>query len=243
MGRLRVRTRIALGLIVVLGAWMGVRQYRLRLDEERYARHTAGFVPTASTMFAIHGYEGVNPAREFGRLRYELERRGFRCLIVRSPKTKTNTPNQDRAKVMVEALKDVKGDVALAGISNQGLFMPLVAAARPVRRIVMINAVIPQPGKSFQQAFDFDEVFASWPARFLARRAAGMLETCPLAALPKVDYVYVCGGKDDAIRPQWEQEAARDYLHVAPVVIRDAGHGNIVMKYAGEVAEAAVKGL
>jgi hypothetical protein len=64
-------------------------------------------------------------------------------MIIRSPRTGTKTPNQDRAKIMVEALKDVKGDVVLVGISNQGLYMPLVAAARPVRRIVMINAVVP----------------------------------------------------------------------------------------------------
>jgi len=82
-------------------------------------------------------------------------------MIVRSPKTSTKAPNQDRAKVMVEALKSVQGDVALIGISNQGSFMPLVAAERPVRRIVMINAVVAVPGKSFEEAFDFKEVFAT----------------------------------------------------------------------------------
>ena len=88
-----------------------------------------------STSFVIHGYKGVNEAREFGPLKAAIEMRGFPCMIVRSPKTSTKTPNQDRAKVMVEALKSVHGDVALIGISNQGLFMPLVAAERPVRRI------------------------------------------------------------------------------------------------------------
>ncbi|MGB8345734.1 MAG: hypothetical protein WCD86_12680 [Ktedonobacteraceae bacterium] len=93
--------------------------------------------------FAIHGYEGVNPAREFGPLQAEFERRGVPCRIVRSLRQETKTPHQDRAKVMIEALRDVEGEVALIGISNQGLFLPLVAAARPVRRIVLINAVIP----------------------------------------------------------------------------------------------------
>jgi hypothetical protein len=32
-------------------------------------------------------------------------------------------------------------------------------------------------------------------------------------------------------------------LHVEPVVIKGAGHANIVLKYAGEVADAATKGL
>ena len=62
------------------------------------------------------------------------------------------TPHQDRAKVMVDALRSLKGDVALIGISNQGLFMPLDAAARPIKRIVFINAVIPHPGQSFWEA-------------------------------------------------------------------------------------------
>jgi hypothetical protein len=43
------------------------------------------------------------------------------------------------------------------------------SAGRPVRRIVMINAVVPVPGKSFEEAFDFKEVFATWIARMLAR--------------------------------------------------------------------------
>lgn len=85
--------------------------------------------------FAIHGYEGVNLALEFGPLQAEFERRGFSCRIVRSPRQRTKTPHQDRAKVMTEALREVEGEVALLGISNQGLFLPLVAAARPVRRM------------------------------------------------------------------------------------------------------------
>jgi hypothetical protein len=138
------------------------------------------------TSFAIHGYEGVNEAREFGQLKAAIDTRGFPCMIVRSPKTDTKTPNQDRAKVIVQALKSVQDDVALIGISNQGLFMPLVAAERPVRRVVMINAVVPVPDKSFEEAFDFKEIFATWIARMLARRAPGLSsEVCPLRELPR----------------------------------------------------------
>lgn len=120
--------------------------------------------------------------------------------------------------------------------------MPLVAAERPIRRIVMINAVVPTPGKSFQEAFDFEKVFATPFARRLAQRAPGMLEVCALKELPNVEYVYVCGEKDDAIRPEWEQWAAREYLHVEPVVVNGARHSNIVW-YVKEVADAATKGL
>lgn len=197
----------------------------------------------ARICFAIHGYDGVIQTLGWGPLRAEFEKRGFLCKFVRSPKTKTKTPNQDRAKVMVEALKNVECDIVLVGISNEGLFMPLVAAERPIRRIVMINAVVPWPGKSFQAAFDFEKVFATKMVRRLAERAPGMSEVCPLKELPKVEYVYVCGERDDAIRPEWEQWAAREYLHVEPVVVKSAGHVNILLKYVKEVVDAATKGL
>ena len=70
-----------------------------------------------------------------------------------------------------------------------------------------------------------------------------MSEVCPLKELPTVEYVYVCGEKDDAVRPEWEQRTAREYLHVEPVVVSGAGHANIVVKYAKEVVDAATKGL
>ncbi len=192
--------------------------------------------------FVIHAYDGVFGTLAWGRLKAEFEKRGFACMIVRSPKTETKTPNQDRAKVMVEALKNVEGDIVLVGISNEGLFMPLVAADRPVRRIVMLNAVVPTPGKSFQQAFDFEKVFATKFTRRLAQKAPGMLEVCPLKELPRVEYVYICGEKDDAIQPEWEQSIAREYLHVEPVVVKGARHSNIVY-YVKDVADAATKGL
>jgi hypothetical protein len=190
----------------------------------------------------MHSWDGAIGALKFPPLTAEFEKRGFLCKIVRSPNTESKTPNQDRAKVMVEALKNVECDIALVDISNEGLFMPLVAAERPIRRIVMINAVVPWPGKSFQQAFDFEKVFATRFACRLAQRAPGMSEVCPLKELPKVEYVYVCGEKDDAIRPEWEQWTAREYLHVEPVVIKGAGHANIMFRNVKEIVDAATKG-
>jgi hypothetical protein len=193
---------------------------------------------------ALHGYEGVNPELEFGPLQDVFEQQGFACRIIRSPRMRTKTPNQVRAKVMIEALREVEGDIVLIGISNQGLFLPLVAAARPIRRIVMLNAVIPFPGQSFLQGSQHQHVWANWITSMFARRAPGMNEISPLAALPQTEYVYICGERDDAIRPEWEQWAARQYLHVEPVVIQGAAHGDIVLPpYASQVAAAATRGL
>ena len=190
--------------------------------------------------FAIHGYEGVDPESEFGPLKSEFERRGIACIVVRSARRKSKTPNQDRAKIMVEALRDIEGDVALIGISNQGLFMPLVAAARPIRRIVLINGAIPRPGRSFWKTAREDRVFASFPAWVLAWVAPGIHEVCPLDDLPKTEYIYIAAQDDEAIRPEWEQRAAREYLHVEPVVIAGAGHSDIVMNHVSAVVDAAL---
>jgi hypothetical protein len=107
----------------------------------------------------------------------------------------------------------------------------------------MINAVIPHPGQSFVQASQHERVWANLLTGFIARRALGMNEVCPLTELPKVEYVYISAEKDDAIRPEWEQWAARHYLHVEPIIMKGAGHANIVLDYGSSVVDAATKGL
>ena len=194
------------------------------------------------TTFIFHGNEGMDAAEEYGPLQAEFERRGFPCRIIRSRRARSNTPNQDRATVVVQALRGETDDIALIGISNEGLFMPLVAAARPIRRIVMLNAVIPFPGQSFWQATKDQQVWANWVTRLLARIAPGMHEVCSLSELPQTEYVYICGADDDAINPAWEQWAAREYLHVDPVVIPNAQHADII-QYVREVVDAATCGL
>jgi hypothetical protein len=72
--------------------------------------------------FALHGYDDAEPAEEFGPMQAEFERRGFPCRYIRSPRRRTKTPHRDRAQVMIEGLRSVEGEVALLGISNQGLF-------------------------------------------------------------------------------------------------------------------------
>jgi hypothetical protein len=193
--------------------------------------------------FAMHGYDDVDPADEFGPMKAEFERRGFPCRYIRSRRRRTKTPHRDRAQAMVEGLRDVEGEVALLGISNQGLFLPLVAAARPVRRIVLVNACVPRPGRSFGDASKHERVYANFITRFLGWISPAMSEVCPLTELPQTDYVYIAGELDDALRPEWEQWQAREFLHVEPVVIRGAGHADIVLDHVDEVVDAATPGL
>ena len=77
----------------------------------------------------------------------KLEKRGFPSMLVHSSVRGSDTPNEDRASAIVKALEGVTDPVVIVGISNQGSFLPLVAAARPIRRVVYVNARIPRPGR------------------------------------------------------------------------------------------------
>src|SRR5262249_25823850 len=88
----------------------------------------------------------------------ELEKRGFPSMLVHSSVRGSDTPNEDRASAVVKALQNVTDHVVIVGISNEGNFLPLVAAARPIRRVVYVNAVIPRPGKAFIEVCQTEQV-------------------------------------------------------------------------------------
>jgi hypothetical protein len=88
----------------------------------------------------------------------ELEKRGFPSMLVHSSVRGSDTPNEDRASAVVKALQNVPDDVVIVGISNEGNFLPLVATARPIRRVVYVNAVIPRPGKAFIEVCQTEQV-------------------------------------------------------------------------------------
>jgi len=88
----------------------------------------------------------------------ELEKRGFPSMLVHSSVSGSDTPNEDRAAAVVKALQNVTDHVVIVGTSNEGNFLPLVAAARPIRRVVYVNAVIPRPGKAFIEVCQTEQV-------------------------------------------------------------------------------------
>jgi Alpha/beta hydrolase family len=96
--------------------------------------------------------------RSYAPITAELEKRGFPSILIHSSVRGSDTPNEDRASAVVKALQNVTDDIVIVGISNQGNFLPLVAAARPIRRIVYVNAVIPRPGKAFIEVCQTEQV-------------------------------------------------------------------------------------
>jgi hypothetical protein len=117
-----------------------------------------------STKFVFHVSNAANGlldwlvGRGYAAITNELEKRGFPSMLVHSSVKGSDTPNEDRASVVIKALENVTDQVAIVGISNEGNFLPLVAAARPIRRVVYINAAIPRPGKAFIEVCQTEEV-------------------------------------------------------------------------------------
>jgi hypothetical protein len=232
------------------------------------------------TTIAFIGPEEVPAAFGFGPLAIELRQRGFPSVIVRLPSTKVETPNRQSADAVVEALQPIHGEVAIVGVSHQGLYLPLIAAARPVRRLVYVNALIARPGRRFVDVIKEENVFApglldatlkaaegkvadlvyltldpkipkwlraliKWGIRGARERLniSGLFEPCPLTELPNVESVYVSGAEDQAVRPEWQQRAAREFLHVEPVILAGARHATALRTHRREIAEAISRGL
>jgi hypothetical protein len=114
------------------------------------------------------------------------------------------TGNRVRAAQIVAALKDVKEPVVIVGISNEGGFLPLVAAARPVRRLVYINATIPLPGKAFI------EICTSEPAVV----PGSILDKLIKGAQPVTDEFLRLRADPHATPAQWQ--TLRAHIHASP---------------------------
>lgn len=118
------------------------------------------FASTARTRFVFHvsAPAGGLVDKAYGPLLAELDSRGFPSMLVHSTVKGSDTPNEDRASAIVEALQGVTDPVVIVGISNEGNFLPLVAAARTVRRVVYVNAATPRPGKAFIETCQTEQV-------------------------------------------------------------------------------------
>ena len=80
-------------------------------------------------------------------LRPELERMGHDVMAVDLPISQPGLGAAEYAAV-VDAAFDPASEPVLVGHSMGGLVIPLVAARRPVRRLIFLAAMLPSPGRS-----------------------------------------------------------------------------------------------
>jgi pimeloyl-ACP methyl ester carboxylesterase len=81
------------------------------------------------------------------RLIAELEARGHQAATVDLPLDDPSAGATRLAEMVLAAFVRFD-DLVLVGHSISGLIIPVVAARRPVRRLVFLHAVLPQPGSS-----------------------------------------------------------------------------------------------
>jgi pimeloyl-ACP methyl ester carboxylesterase len=96
----------------------------------------------------------------------ELEKHGHQTITPSLPVDEPAASGTRYAEVIAHALEDASDDVVLVGHSASGMFIPLVPSLRPIRRLVYLAALIPQPGASIrdQLASDPEMLNAEWVA-------------------------------------------------------------------------------
>ena len=94
-----------------------------------------------------------------------LRQRGHEVITMDLPCTDPAAGLEEYATVVLDAIGDAH-DVVLVGHSLGGLTVPIVAARRPVRELVLLAALVPKPGVSMADDVALvPEVFtAAWTA-------------------------------------------------------------------------------
>lgn len=96
-----------------------------------------------------------------------LEARGHQVVTVDLPCEDPAAGASEYADAAVEAFRDAPDDVVLVGHSLGGLTIPVIAARRPVSRLVFLCAMLPRPGRAH------DDVMRDEPDMVLPGPAGG----------------------------------------------------------------------
>jgi hypothetical protein len=159
-----------------------------------------------STFALVHG--AWHGAWCWERLTPELEALGHRVITMDLPCDKSSASFDDYADVVCAALGDCPGeDLTLVGHSLAGNTIPLVAAQRPVHRLVYLCALIPIPGQSLlQQMTDDSEMLNPDYAKGLGEKDSQGCRSWIDEGLARVHMFGDCG----------EATAAFAFAHLRP---------------------------
>jgi pimeloyl-ACP methyl ester carboxylesterase len=107
-------------------------------------------VSPMSDFCLVHG--STQGPHGWDRLVRELELLGHECLCADLPVNQPNASATEYAAIIGTALRDMSQPIVVAH-SASGLFLPLVVDFAPVRQLVYLAAVLPEPGMSFLEQF------------------------------------------------------------------------------------------
>ena len=203
-----------------------------------------------STFVLIPGAGGA--ASFWSRVVPLLEARGHQAIAVDFPGEDQSAGLPEYAGLVTAAVGS-RRDVVLVAQSMGGFTAPLVAARRPLKALVMVNAMIPVPGETagqwwddtgsqaarvqaakeggYSTEFDLDTYFLhDVPAEVLAggpeprdEAAAAFASPCDFTAWPDIP-IHVVAGRDDRFFPaEFQRRLAKDRLGVEADVL-PGGH-------------------
>jgi pimeloyl-ACP methyl ester carboxylesterase len=171
-----------------------------------------------------------------------LEARGHEVITMDLPVSDESAGLAEYTEVVLEAVGD-RGELVVVGQSLGGFVAPLVAERRPVQLLVLLNAMVPQPGETDWWAAtghpveigpDFDpvEVFLHDVPGSVRAEAGGhagpqagapMREPYPLERWPDVPTRFVLARQDRFFPADWQRRVVRERLGIEPDEM-DGGH-------------------
>jgi pimeloyl-ACP methyl ester carboxylesterase len=188
-----------------------------------------------STFVFVHG--AGSSAWDWHLVAPHLRERGHEVVAMDLPCDDRAAGLDAYADAVLEAIGD-RDDLVVVGHSLGGFTAPLVAARRPVDRIVLVAAMVPAPGESandwwqasgHREAYDgpdgsdlhelfFHDVPSELEAEAMAHSrdecSKAMSEPWPLAAWPDVPTRYVLFRDDRLFSASWARLHARERLGV-----------------------------
>jgi pimeloyl-ACP methyl ester carboxylesterase len=164
----------------------------------------------------------------------ELERRGRTAIAVGLPTDDDSAGLAEYAEVVVEAIGD-RRPVVLVAQSLGGFTAPLVCERAPVELLILVNAMVPRPGETFNEwwaatgwndevgEIDMDDAFfhdvpddvkAEATKEEPPQSATPLGEPWPLERWPDVPTRFV-QGRDDRLFPlAFQRRVARERLGI-----------------------------
>jgi pimeloyl-ACP methyl ester carboxylesterase len=117
------------------------------------------------------------------RLTAVLEARGHRVLTVDLPCEDPDAGASEYADTAVEAFAAAPDDIVVVGHSLGGLTIPVIATRRPVSRLVFLCAMLPRPGRAYEEVMrDEPDMTLPGPAGGAYEGADGSTRWLPEAA-------------------------------------------------------------
>ena len=190
------------------------------------------------TFVLVHG--AWHGAWCWERLVPELEAHGHTTIEVDLPAEDPEAGLTRYAELTAAAMGDAD-DVVVVGHSLGAATIPLVASLRPVRHLVFLCGLVPEPGRSVTDRYGEDVFVPGFVGNTGTREDGASFWPDPSAA--KRCFYHDCSSvlcRDErCIRPDWSRRVSRELLGVEPLEL-GGGHSPFVSRPA-ELAELLVR--